>query len=213
MSKDFGLEFNELYLLRHWWAVFWFSKQTITQTSHCETDKRIFSQHPGCSQVSTGNLEYSLWPQWHPAVRFGEGLKRATTDKKPSWMFSMLLAKPKDNFAGPAFLALFSWEGEQQDITLQEAKWSSFVLVFFRVVLQGCALVSSDRRAVNVQEMDWVLLGLFCFVMMLLYTSLDSTNNTVLANLLWLSQVCQHWMLLCVWNHKLSSLIWRNSSL
>lgn len=35
-------------------------------------------------------------------------------------MFSVLLAKPKDNFADPAFLALFSWEGEQQDITFQE---------------------------------------------------------------------------------------------
>lgn len=175
--------------------------------------KKVFSQHSGCSQVSTGNLEYSLWPQWLPAVRFGEELRRATTDKKTSWMFSILLAKPKNNFSGPDFLALFFWESEQKDITFQEAKWSSFVPIFFCVVLQDCALGSSNRCAMNAQEMDWVLLGLFCFVMMLLYTSLDSTNNTVLANLLWLSQVCLHWMLLCVWNHKLSSLIWRHSSL
>lgn len=141
------------------------------------------------------------------------GAEKGNHWQKTSWMFSILLATPKNNFAGPAFLALFFWEGEQQDITFQEAKWSSFVPIFFCVVLQDCALGSSNRCAMNAQEMDWVLLGLFCFVMMLLYTSLDSTNNTVLANLLWLSQVCLHWMLLCVWNHKLSSLIWRHSSL
>lgn len=108
---------------------------------------------------------------------------------------------------------LFFPGGKQQDITFQEAKWSSFVPVFFCVVLQDCALGSSNRRAMNVQETNWVLLHLFCFAMMLLYTSLDSTNNTVLENLPWLSQVCWHWMLLCLWNHKLSSLVLRHSSL
>lgn len=119
-----------------WWEVFWFSKQAILQPYEVlivtETEIKVLSQHSGCSQVSTGIFEYSLWPQWLPAVRFGEGLRRATTDKKTPECFPCCLLNTKIYLQVQFSLhCLFFWENKQQDITFQEAKWSSFVPVFF----------------------------------------------------------------------------------